>query len=262
LKSLPFSLKGIGFFSVTMTTNDSVTTMNSTNLAMPQPPTPLRVREANGEDAAKYVQYGQYQGQYGSGIPRPSTPTNINPLAATMINMTPSGVAVGNDFMTPQQTPQGSPSKTHLPPGAYDLPNAFDNSLRLAPPAAAQSGSPVSKSGIPRLQQFSPAKTLPTEMPPSPTRKGNKENTPPNVFTNAQTGIPQPRSPKKELGTVPALTPAQQSRQDPYRTRDEKPAYLQRGLAPEEMEKLAKPSVKRLANVTQLCKCTTTKGCC
>src|SRR4051812_13198004 len=33
----------------------------------------------------------------------------------------------GNNFTTPSSTPQGSPSKKTVPPGAHDLPVAFDN---------------------------------------------------------------------------------------------------------------------------------------
>jgi hypothetical protein len=84
------------------------------------------------------------------------------------------------------------------------------------------------------------------QVPGSPTR--NMENTPPNI----------PRSPKKEQGAF--LTQAAQSRAEPYRTRDaaevgsQRPGYMQKGLTAEDLEKLHKPSVRRLANVTQLCR--------
>jgi hypothetical protein len=257
-----------------MSSNDnpfSDSTMDDTvhNLSMPHPPPLLRTREANGGDEMNFGQYPSYLPQnqvYNGGIVRPSTPTHTgNGFTANMVNMTPGGISYANDFVTPLHTPQGSPSKNHLPPGAYDLPNVFDKSMRLAPPSTATTagataqGSPVQKSGIPRLQQFSPSKADLNHgmMPSSPTRKGNKENTPPAIYTAAanQSGIPRaPQSPRKDLGNVPPLTPAQQSRQEPYRTREEKQTnYLTRALGPEELEKLGKPSVKRLANVTQLC---------
>jgi hypothetical protein len=64
------------------------------------------------------------------------------------------------------------------------------------------------------------------------------------------------------------MTQAAASRAEPYRVRDEllappappagppsRPAYVQRGVSPDELERLQKPAVRRLANVTQLCKC-------
>jgi cell cycle protein kinase DBF2 len=168
-------------------------------------------------------------------------------------------------FTTPVQTPQGSPSKHTMPPGAHDLPNVFENAMKLLPTAnngsparntrqqlqqqqQQQAGSPT-KSGIPiaedRYAVDFPDYTVATAgaMPGSPTRKSNKENTPPGI-----------RPPiKKESSFV---TQAAQSRQEAYKTRDEPgPRHtIQRGLSPEDVEKCQKPSVRRLANVTQLCK--------
>jgi len=82
-------------------------------------------------------------------------------------------------------------------------------------------------------------------MPGSPTRKSNKENTPPDLRPAL----------KKESGF---LGHAAQSRQEIYKTREateSRTQYIQRGLSAEDIEKLQKPSVKRLANVTQLCEC-------
>ena len=77
--------------------------------------------------------------------------------------------------------------------------------------------------------------------PGSPTRKSNKENTPPGIR------VGKPGTPNQ----------AAVSRQEPYQSRDEtagKGRYNpQRGLTPEELEKLQLPKVRRLANVTQLC---------
>lgn len=80
----------------------------------------------------------------------------------------------------------------------------------------------------------------------SPTRKANKENTP-----------PEPRPGLQKEPTF--VNHAAMSRQEPYRTRDfdtgTKTKYATGvGISAEDMEKLQKPSVKRLANVTQLCK--------
>jgi cell cycle protein kinase DBF2 len=84
-----------------------------------------------------------------------------------------------------------------------------------------------------------------TLAPGSPTRRSNQENTPPN----ARPGI------QKEASYV---THAAQSRQEPYRTQtaDQSTRYYPgpQRLSADELEKARKPSVKRLANVTQLCK--------
>lgn len=161
---------------------------------------------------------------------------------------------------SPPQTPSGSPSKNQLPPGAYDLPHVFDNAMKLLPAAngspsrntraqtAAQASSPT-RSGIPiaedRYAVDLPDYAAGNAAPGSPTRKANKENTPPGIRP----------SPKKESSFV---TQAQQSRQAAYKTQDEASApkhTIQRGLSPEDLEKLQKPAIKRLANVTQLCEC-------
>ncbi|TKA81002.1 hypothetical protein B0A49_01513 [Cryomyces minteri] len=82
--------------------------------------------------------------------------------------------------------------------------------------------------------------------PGSPTRKSNKENTPPGAA----------RPPLSKESSF--INQAAASRQEPYKPREQaEPAgrqsyTVQRGLTAEELEKLSKPSVKRLANVTQL----------
>lgn len=163
-------------------------------------------------------------------------------------------------FISPQQTPQGSPSKNQLPPGAYDLPNVFDNAMKLVPTVhnsppkiGRQQLAPSSpnKSGISvtedRDNDFPSYQNASGLMPGSPTRKSNKENTPPGH---------RPQLHKESS----FITQAAQSRQEPYRQREiAEPATrsqytVQRGPSPEDLEKLQKPSVKRLANVTQLCK--------
>lgn len=148
-------------------------------------------------------------------------------------------------FTSPFATPQGSPSKKQFPPGANDLPNVFDNALKLAP------ASPIKPSRQP-LSPHSPRKGNRQEHidegvfgPGSPLGKSNSENTPPGL---RQT---------KEATFNP--NQAAISRQEPYQSRENSEQgtrsrfNLQRGLNPEEQEKLQLPKVKRLANVTQLC---------
>lgn len=140
---------------------------------------------------------------------RPSTPTS-------------------NHIVSPSQTPQGSPSKNHLPPGAHDLPNVFENALKLQPPS-----HPRSQPGSPTKETQDPFSDKPAR-PQSPTRQSNKENA--------------PGSPTRFGFTQNAAALA---RDAPYRTESRR-GPQQRGLTAEELEKLQLPKVKRLANVTQL----------
>lgn len=187
------------------------------DFSLPQPPPPLHTR--------------------GSDMGRPGTPSQQE------------------GFTSPQQTPQGSPSKHHQPPGAFDLPHVFENAMRLLPtigsPSKSKSGTPTSPNK-PKLQTGDDtdpfiSQDVTTLTPGSPTRKSNKENTPPNA--NARPGL------QKESSYI---THAAQSRQEPYRTQgaDQSTRYYPgpQRLSAEELEKARKPSVKRLANVTQLCK--------
>lgn len=148
-------------------------------------------------------------------------------------------------FTSPPQTPQGSPSKTRAPPGALDLPNAFDKVMKLTPTSPSKNthnhyNHPMftDKTGGEDFNE-----SVIHQRPSSPTRKANKENTPPTT-----------RAPKDLLGPNP--TSAALSRHEPYQQRDTDTSKRQvqlRGLTPEEMEKLQQPRVKRLVNVTQLC---------
>ncbi|KAL8731138.1 MAG: hypothetical protein Q9181_004407 [Wetmoreana brouardii] len=156
---------------------------------------------------------------------------------------TPTGAA----FTSPFATPQGSPSKKQLPPGANDLPNVFENAMKFAP------ASPTKASRQP-LSPHSPRKGNRQALdehadesifgPPSPTGKSNMENTPPALRQS------------KEATFNP--NQAAISRQEPYQSRESSDQgtrsrfNLQRGLSTEELEKLQLPKVKRLANVTQL----------
>ena len=82
--------------------------------------------------------------------------------------------------------------------------------------------------------------------PGSPLRKSNKENTPPGGRIG------------KEVHNT--SNQAAVSRQEPYQNREASEASARsrysptRGLTAEELEKLKLPKVKRLANVTQICK--------
>lgn len=166
-------------------------------------------------------------------------------------------------FTSPYATPQGSPSKNKLPPGATELPDVFDNAMKLDSPTklGRQQLSPSSPNKIGR-QAFDESLDASVNRPEyglapgSPTRKRGKENTPPGLRSS------KPGTPNQ----------AAVSRQEPYHARDTesgaKARYNpQRGLTAEELEKLQLPKVKRLANVTQLCRllhpflCTETDHC-
>ena len=133
---------------------------------------------------------------------------------------------------SPSQTPQGSPSKHQFPPGSHDLPNVFDNAMKLQPLS-----QPRSQPGSPLKEVQDPFSDKPAR-PQSPTRQSNKENAP---------GSPS------RLGYV--QNSAALARDAPYRTETRRNP-MTRGLTAEELEKLQLPKVKRLANVTQLCKST------
>lgn len=180
------------------------------NLHMPMPPPQIHARPANGFN-------------------EPSTPT------------TPTRSA----FISPPQTPQGSPSKKQHPPGANDLPNIFDNALKLNPTA----GNPNKIPYYADAQQ----RTALSEYPANDFRssviqdsnnamrgiRSNQENTPPGMRFNKDAPVTRSQ--------------AAISRHDPYKPRDDGPPRTPRGLSTQDLEKCQKPSVKRLANVTQLC---------
>ncbi|KAI9831538.1 MAG: hypothetical protein M1826_003428 [Phylliscum demangeonii] len=162
---------------------------------------------------------------------------------------------------SPTETPQGSPSKKQVPPGANQLADIFDKALKLtsisalspkkanhqqpAPPALSPKRSSVlvSEDSARHVDDSIVFTTLPPA-PGSPVRKSNKENNPPDA------------SPKRPTAALPSA--AATSRQELYQPREPASAGAkraldtQRGLTPEEWEKLRKPQVKRLANVTQI----------
>ena len=154
-------------------------------------------------------------------------------------------------FTSPYATPQGSPSKNKLPPGANELPDVFENAMKLGlgspnklgrPQVNPQSPNKAPRQGFEEIFDDSINRPEYALAPGSPVRKSGKENTPPGTRQS------KPATPNQ----------AAVSRQEPYQARDTdsgaKGRYgTQRGLSPEELEKLQLPKVKRLANVTQLC---------
>ncbi|KAK3068742.1 serine/threonine-protein kinase dbf2 [Teratosphaeriaceae sp. CCFEE 6253] len=174
-------------------------------------------------------------------------------------NMSPGTPNGDRDaFISPVQTPQGSPSKSHAPPGAFDLPDVFTNAMKLVPTLGQTNGN---GKALQSKQQgsASPNKTVDYDpfsqqdakggAPGSPLRKQGKENTPPTHRPALQQ-------------TNSYINQAAQSRQEAYRPRNDEhsptrpapkqPAAIGNGLSPDDIEKLTKPTVKRLANVTQL----------
>ncbi|KAI1077840.1 kinase-like protein [Whalleya microplaca] len=171
-----------------------------------------------------------------------------------------------NDFVNPVSTPQGSPSKKTLPPGANELPVAFDNALKLNTSAL---DSPI-KLGRP---QSTASPLSPTKGNAQAVDDGSSVTGSPNVDNSIIHKSGQsPGSPLKKQGQentppsrIPIADPAFQhnqaaiSRQELYQLRDSRPHTpttkkfnTNRGLTPEELEILKKPTVRRLVNVTQL----------
>lgn len=178
----------------------------------------------------------------------PMPPPLLHTRSGNEIYETPH-TPTGAGFTSPYATPQGSPSKNKLPPGANELPDAFENAMRLdsSTKLGRQQLSPGSpnRGGRQVFDGSLDASINRAEYsvgPGSPTKKQGKENTPPGLR------LSKPATPNQ----------AAVSRQEPYQARDTdsgpKSRYnTQRGLTTEELEKLQLPKVKRLANVTQLC---------
>ncbi|KAH8754174.1 kinase-like domain-containing protein [Diaporthe sp. PMI_573] len=166
---------------------------------------------------------------------------------------------IRNSFIEPANTPKGSPSKRTAPPGARELPQAFESHLKLN--AATTLDSPI-KLGRPQsvITPLSPTKLTNAQShdpfdadattnnlvddsilqrgPPSPLRHQGQENTPPTASK-----IPISHS------------HAAQSRQELYSSPRAPPGKkfdTSRGLTDEERAILEKPNVRRLVNVTQL----------
>lgn len=169
----------------------------------------------------------------------------------------PKGV---NNFTTPVSTPQGSPSKKTIPPGANELPAAFENAMKLDLSTPLKLGRPQSI-----ITPLSPGKTNvlnaeeasvledsilhknATAAGGSALKRQGQENTPPTARPTIE---PPPQF---------QMNHAALSRHEFYQHKDRpstpvKRFNTQRGLTEEEREILKKPNVKRLVNVTQLCK--------
>lgn len=199
-------------------------------------------------------------------------------MASFMANLFPGGskdkratdrpstpVTDNGNFVNPISTPQGSPSKRTAVPGALDLPEAFDNALKLGTNSGLE--SPV-KLGRPQS-------VITTPLSPTKTKSNPLDEASPNVDDSVlhrsavSGGSPLKRQQGQE-NTPPVSrhgatdSPAQHTRpayarHELYQTRD-RPATpakrfnTQRALTAEEKEILQRPQVRRLVNVTQLCK--------
>jgi hypothetical protein len=194
-------------------------------------------------------------------------------MASFMANLFPGGkqdkpdarpsTPIRNSFITPASTPQGSPSKKTIPPGANELPasfqgmkintpSAFDTPVKLSRPQSVIAPLSPGKSNLQNIEEGSSTvddsiirKGAPRTG--SPLRNQGQENTPPVL----------PRDPFTEPTYQPSH--AAVSRQELYQHRDRPSPTVRRfnttrGLTAEERELLQKPAVKRLVNVTQLCK--------
>ncbi|KAH6628576.1 kinase-like domain-containing protein [Chaetomium tenue] len=192
-------------------------------------------------------------------------------MASFMANLFPGGkpdktdarpsTPTRNSFITPVSTPQGSPSKKTVPPGANELPvalqgmkinppSAFDTPVKLSRPQSVVAPLSPGKSNLQAAEESSPTvddsiirKGIPRTG--SPLRNQGQENTHPTL----------PRDPFTEPTYQPSH--AAVSRQELYQPRDRPPPTVRRfnttrGLTAEERELLQKPGVKRLVNVTQL----------
>jgi cell cycle protein kinase DBF2 len=192
---------------------------------------------------------GRIQGEFKLPMPPPLLHTR----SGNALYDSPS-TPTSNGFTTPYATPQGSPSKSKLPPGAKDLPNVFDNAMVLSPSSPTKAGrqqlSPHSpnKTGRQGMEESLEDSTIHQDYLPatgSPSKKSNKENTPPGGRVGKESNY--------------TTSQAAVSRQEPYQSRDVTDASMRsrysptRGLTAEELEKLQLPKVKRLANVIQIC---------
>ncbi|KAG5976629.1 hypothetical protein E4U56_001714 [Claviceps arundinis] len=166
----------------------------------------------------------------------------------------------GNDsFINPTSTPQGSPSKKTIPPGAHDLPTAFESALTLnsagldapiklaRPQSVIAPLSPGRANAQPREEPSIEQSVIhKSTSPTSPLKRQGQENRPP--------------APRLGLAELPAQhNHAARSRQQLYEPRERpttshghKKFNTSRGLTAEERLLLQKPGVKRLVNVTQL----------
>lgn len=176
----------------------------------------------------------------------------------------PSTPVRNNNFVEPVSTPTGSPSKRTNPPGALELPQALESSLKLS---ANVFDTPI-KLGRPQsvIRPLSPAKginphgadvdmtnadlveesILQKGTPSTPLKHQGQENTPPATTSK--------HAPTQSVQHNHAAMSRQDIYQSPRTVAPAKKFDTSRGLTPEEKEILQKPNVRRLVNVTQLCK--------
>ncbi|KFA77357.1 hypothetical protein S40288_04335 [Stachybotrys chartarum IBT 40288] len=160
-----------------------------------------------------------------------------------------------NSFLNPSSTPQGSPSKKTMPPGAHDLPSAFETALSLndTPVKLTRPQSVITplSPGKSNAQPFDDSSYAADESvvhkaasSQSPLKKQGQENTPP---------APRLAAADSPLQHSHAAVTRQQLYEPKERpTTSAKKFNTSRGLTAEEREILQKPHVKRMVNVTQL----------
>lgn len=200
----------------------------------------------------------------GDAAPRPVTPT--------MNNI--------NSFINPLNTPLGSPSKRTIPPGAHDLPTVFDTAMNLnspgieapvrlsrpqsvvAPlsPGKANNSQPAPQPHLqPREEQQQPSAAIVAEVAAQSVHKGRASPGTPRRRQGQENAQPVPRLAAHDQERQPHHSHAALSRQQPYETTKDRPIIAKRfntarGLTAEEREILQRPNVRRMVNVTQLCK--------
>lgn len=195
-------------------------------------------------------------------------------MASFMANLFPGGrqdkvadarpsTPIRSSFVTPAITPQGSPSKRTVPPGANELPvalqgmkinppSAFDTPVKLSRPQSVVAPLSPGKSNLQNLDEG------PSTVDDSIIRKGVPRTGSPARNQGQENTPPLPRDPFTEPTYQPSH--AALSRQELYQQQRERASptvrrfNTTRGLTAEERELLQKPGVKRLVNVTQLCK--------
>lgn len=200
----------------------------------------------------------------GDAAPRPVTPT--------MNNI--------NSFINPLNTPLGSPSKKTIPPGAHDLPTVFDTAMNLNSAGIEAPIRLTRPQGV--VAPLSPGKVNSIQPPPQPhvqplaqqpreelsaaveeaavqsAHKGRASPGTPRRRQGQENAPPVPRFAAHDQERQPHHSHAALSRQQPYETKDRpiiaKRFNTARGLTAEEREILQRPNVRRMVNVTQLCK--------
>ncbi len=168
-----------------------------------------------------------------------------------------------NNFITPATTPHGSPSKKTVPPGANELPVAVENlkltasvldsPVKLSRPQTAAAPLSPGKSNVLAVEDTAvvdDSVLLKTGVSPgSPVRKQGKENTAPASAPRLNVTEPPFQHNRAAI-----------SRHELYHLKERpstptaKKFNTSRGLTPEELETLQRPGVRRMVNVTQLCK--------